>query len=59
MPIMGYVDKNLDSTDLGAAIKMVSAGQKFYCKTFMDIRSAARNDPEAWTKTLSDAELRI
>lgn len=58
-PIMGYVDKNSSADDIAEAIKSVGEGQKYFSKKFHEVQSNARKDPLAWTKVISDAELKI
>lgn len=57
--IMGYIDKNSTVEELDVAFESIERGKKYYCKSFLEVQRKARKDPAAWTKTISDAELKV
>jgi two-component system response regulator NreC len=55
--IQGYVDKNLQSTDvLKTAIEIVASGSVYYTPVVQEVRRALGRDPGAFTKVLSERE---
>lgn len=55
--IQGYVDKNLQSSDvLKSAIEIVVSGGVFFTPVVQDVRRALARDPAAFSKVLSDRE---
>ncbi|HEY5551953.1 MAG TPA: response regulator transcription factor [Opitutaceae bacterium] len=55
--IQGYVDKNLQSTDvLKTAIQIVASGGVFFTPVVQDVRRALGRNPDAFSKVLSERE---
>lgn len=55
--IQGYVDKNLQSTDvLKSAIQLVASGGVFFTPVVQEVRRALGRDPDAFSKVLSGRE---
>lgn len=55
--IQGYVDKNLQSTDvLKSAIQLVASGGVFFTPVVQEVRRALGRDPDAFSKVLSERE---
>jgi DNA-binding NarL/FixJ family response regulator len=55
--IQGYVDKNLQSTDvLKTAIEIVASGGVFFTPVVQEVRRSLGRDPGAFSKVLSERE---
>lgn len=55
--IQGYVDKNLQSTEvLKTAIQLVASGGVFFTPVVQEVRRALGRDPDAFSKVLSERE---
>lgn len=58
--IAGYVDKNANSAVvLGDALQAVAAGHCYYSAVFQAVRERRRQNPQAFTKVLTEWELEI
>ncbi len=57
MGVQGFVDKNVQKPEvLRNAIEAVASGRVFFAEVVQQVQQAMRNDPQSFTKILSDRE---
>ena len=57
MGVQGFVDKNVQKPEvLRDAIEAVASGRVFFAEVVQQVQQAMRNDPQSFTKILSDRE---
>ncbi len=57
MGVQGFVDKNVQRPEvLRSAIEAVASGRVYFAEVVQQVQQAMRNDPQSFTKILSDRE---
>ena len=57
MGVQGFVDKNVQKPEvLRNAIEAVASGRVYFAEVVQQVQQAMRNDPQSFTKILSDRE---
>ncbi|HQF39929.1 MAG TPA: response regulator transcription factor [Opitutaceae bacterium] len=60
MGVQGFVDKNVQKPEvLRNAIEEVVSGRVFFAEVVQQVQQAMRNDPQSFTKILSDREQQL
>ena len=60
MGVQGFVDKNVQKPEvLRNAIEVVVSGRVFFAEVVQQVQQAMRNDPQSFTKILSDREQQL
>ncbi len=60
MGVQGFVDKNVQKPEvLRNAIEAVVSGRVFFAEVVQQVQQAMRNDPQSFTKILSDREQQL